>query len=87
MLIGSVGKAVCVAIQTIKGYINARNERIAAEEELKKQQQLQQLREVKKALQTQKEVIADIERQKQRDLMRDDIRRMTRKAGYYLKIV
>ena len=87
MLIGSVGKAVCVAIQTIEGYINARNERIAAEEELKKQQQLQQLREVKKTLQTQKEVIADIERQKQRDLMREDIRRMTRKAGYYLKIV
>lgn len=90
MLIGSIGNAIIDAVQSINNYIDARNERIAAEErlkELKREENLQHLRELKESVQTLEQVRAEVEKQKQRDLMREDIRRLTRRADNYLKLV
>ena len=90
MLIGSIGNAIIDAVQSINNYIDARNERIAAEErlkELKREENLQHLCELKESVQTLEQVRAEVEKQKQRDLMREDIRRLTRRADNYLKLV
>lgn len=90
MLIGSIGNAIIDAVQSINNYIDSRNERIAAEEklkELKREENLQHLRELKESVQTLEQVCAEVEKQKQRDLMREDIRRLTRRADNYLKLV
>jgi len=90
MLIGPIGNAIIDAVQSINNYIDARNERIATEEklkELKREENSQHLRELKESVQTLEQVRAEVEKQKQRDLMREDIRRLTRRADNYLKLI